>query len=549
MSPSSKSLLSGLLAACLAGAACTREADSPPSTVAAESASAEPGMVALREPQLDRFEPAVREQIGAAKSALDELTAEGGSASALGRAYGDLARQYHAYELYEPAADAYVNAMTLQPVDFRWPYYLGQVYRQLAQLEPARAAFERALELRPDGVPILVAAARTERDLGHADRADELARRALELDGGSGGAAMLLAELAADREDWQAAVDRYEALLERQPQATRLYQPLATAYRQLGDAEKASGLLARRGEGAVVVSDPLMADLEGFRTGVQVDLDAGEQAFQRGDFTAAAAAFRRAVEDDPESVQAQLNLGSALLRGGDAIAALERYEAAARLDPARAEAHFDIGVAKSRLGDVPGAIAAYRAALAADPEYREPRFNLANALRRGGACAEAREHYLRLIEANPGDASSRLGEAVCLVEEQRYAEARQRLKEALQAIPLGRSLANAGARLLAAAPDAAVRDGEQALRLARQLMQVEPRPEYSETLAMALAEVGQFDEALEIQRQLLSGAESAKLEALIPRLRANLERYERGEACRDPAIAEVSSRSPERGAS
>jgi tetratricopeptide (TPR) repeat protein len=537
-------LLSGLLSACLAVSACTEETSS---TRRADVAG--PEIIELQEPSLDRFEPAVREQLSAARSRVDELAVGGGSSSALAQAWGDLARQYHAYELYETAADAYVNARTLQPVDYRWPYYLGHVYRELARPDEALAAFDRALELRPDGVPVMVAAARTHRDLGRPERAEELARAALDLDNGSGGAGLLLAELAVDREDWSTAIERYEALLTRQPQANRLYQPLATAYRQLGDAAKAKELLSRRGEGAVVVSDPLMADLEGFTTGVRVDLAQGQEAFQRGDFEDAAAAFRRAIEDDPGSVEARVNLGSALLRAGDTAGALEHYEAAAQLDPGRAEIHFDIGVAKTVAGDVAGAVTSYRTAVEADPAYREPRFNLANALRRTGECSEAREHYRRLVEANPGDGSARLGEAVCLVDEERFAEARQRFKEALQAIPMSRTLANAGARLLAAAPDAAVRDGEQALRLARQLLQVEPRPEYSETLAMALAEVGQFEEALEIQRKLLSGAESAGLQALIPRLRRNLESYERGEACREPAISEVSSRNPERGAS
>jgi tetratricopeptide (TPR) repeat protein len=281
-----------------------------------------------------------------------------------------------------------------------------------------------------------------------------------------------------------------------------------------------------------------MQELEAFRTGSRVDLAQGEQAFQRGNYPAATAAFQRAVDRDPDDLEARLNLGSALLKSERTDEAIAQYEEVLRQDPANPTANFDLGVTMAQQGDEAGAIAYYRKALEADPLYRGPRFNLANSLRRSGDCEQARTHYRSLIEANPGDGSARLGEAVCLVEERQYAAARQRFKEALQALPKSRSLANAGARLLAAAPDDSVRDGEQALGIASQLMQLEQRPEHTETLAMALAETGRFEEAIEHQTKLLEGAESAKRERVIPRLRANLERYQRGEACRDPAIGE-----------
>lgn len=494
-----------------------------------------PELIEIEVPQLGRLAPEVRQQLLEVQGRLDAL-GTGEDDAVLGAAYGELARHYHAYSLIDPAVAAYTNAQTLQPVDFRWPYYLGHAYRAQGSAEEARAAFTRAVELRPDNASILAAAARALRDGSDLDQAEELANRALELDPSSGGALLVLGDIAADRLDHQLAIERYEALLAAQPEATKIYQPLAMQYRELGDIEKAEALVARRGGGAVALNDPLMQELEAFRTGSRVDLAQGEQAFQRGNYAAAVAAFQRAVDRDPNDLEARLNLGSALLKSEQTAEAIAQYEAVLRQDPANPTANFDLGVTMAQRGDEEGAIDYYRKALEADPLYRGPRFNLANSLRRSGDCEQALSHYRNLIEANPGDGSARLGEAVCLVDEQMYADARQRFKEALQALPKSRSLANAGARLLAACPDDSVRDGEQALGIARQLMQLEQRPEHTETLAMALAETGQFEEAIEHQTKLLEGAESAKREDVVPRLRANLERYQRGEACRDPAI-------------
>jgi len=63
---------------------------------------------------------------------------------------------------------------------------------------------------------------------------------------------------------------------------------------------------------------------------------------------------------------------------------------------------------------------------------------------------------------------------------------------------------------------------------------VEKRPTFEavETLAMALAETGQFEAAAEMQQKLLGQARQTGVAAVIlARLAANLERYRRGLPC------------------
>ena len=55
-----------------------------------------------------------------------------------------------------------------------------------------------------------------------------------------------------------------------------------------------------------------------------------------------------------------------------------------------------------------------------------------------------------------------------------------------------------------------------------------------ETLAMATAELGQFREAADIQRGVMAAAQRSGLDRDVRRMTDNLQRYERGQACRVP---------------
>ena len=92
---------------------------------------------------------------------------------------------------------------------------------------------------------------------------------------------------------------------------------------------------------------------------------------------------------------------------------------------------------------------------------------------------------------------------------ERWEEARQRLGEALQILPESASVAHLLARLLASAPVERVRDGERALELVRALPAFSDAGEKiqrADTLAMAYAELGRFDEAVQALEEPIAAA-------------------------------------------
>ena len=76
-------------------------------------------------------------------------------------------------------------------------------------------------------------------------------------------------------------------------------------------------------------------------------------------------------------------------------------------------------------------------------------------------------------------------------------ESVDRLAEAMKFYPNRPAFAHGLVRLHAAAPDARIRDGNRALALARDLVAREqPNADLAEAMAMAMAETGQFEEAV-----------------------------------------------------
>src|SRR4030095_10987341 len=84
--------------------------------------------------------------------------------------------------------------------------------------------------------------------------------------------------------------------------------------------------------------------------------------------------------------------------------------------------------------------------------------------------------------------------------------ARARLQQASQAFPNQPGFPHALARVLAAAPDDRVRGGTRALAIATDLLKTQKTPGLAETMAMALAEVGRFDEAVKWQQDAIAAA-------------------------------------------
>jgi tetratricopeptide (TPR) repeat protein len=348
--------------------------------------------------------------------------------------------------------------------------------------------------------------------------------------------------------DHSRAIELLERVLQLQPAASSVYYPLAMAYRGAGQTARAEAYLARQGSNdeGIAPADPLMDAVAGLLQGAAAFEARGMAALDARDWKAAAQHLRTAVDLAPGNAVTRLNLGTALsLAGNPAAARLELLEAV-RLEPDLAKAQFGLGLLDQDEGHWDAAVERFTLAVRSEPDFGDAHFALAESLRRTGRAAQSLAHYDRVLMLNGAASQARFGYAMALVRLRRFADARRWLTDAASLHPDQAGFPHALARILAAAPDAGVRDGRRALALMQPLMTPQASPSLHETMAMTYAELGDFATAVSSQERAITTARQAGQSEAAARMQDNLTLYRRGEPCRtpwrddDPVIADVS---------
>jgi tetratricopeptide (TPR) repeat protein len=483
-------------------------------------------------------DPAVKEQVEDAWSEFQAVSEKkGGSQKELANAYGQMGMVYHAYGFVDSAAVCYQNAYSLASLEFRWPYYLGRLYQDEGDNKHAITYLKIAQELRPDDIAGLVNLAETYQADGQADLAMGLFEKALAIDPSQAAAQAGLGETALSKGDFALAVRSLEAALKLQPEATTLHYPLAMAYRKMGDVTNALVHLQKKGSGKTTVPDPLMDKVMALKRGQRALWVQGNKALAEGRYADAIKAYEQmvATADEGDPIP-RIHLGIAMAQGGDLTGAIEQYQQVLRLTPSSAVAHYNLGVLSLELKSEDEAREHFNAALALDPGFKSAHFQLANLLMRDGHFTEAVSHYARAMELGLDNEFVRLMRAMALVRTRRYAEAKVELDDGVAALPESADLTLALARLLAACPDKSLRDGPRAMRLVAKLLKSNPSPDFEllVTYGMAMASVGKFKDAADLQRQMIDELGRMNRNDLVADLRGNLGLYEHGQACAIP---------------
>jgi tetratricopeptide (TPR) repeat protein len=537
-----------LLAGAAAGAAACGGSPAPASTTPPVTAASPQPASALKEvtlPDSSRADATVQAQLRqryAAAVAAGQNAAL--SRDARGEAYGALAILLHAGEYYDAAEPAYLNAQTLSPTQAKWPYLLAHLYRSRGQTDQSQAAFTRALELNPNDVATLVWLGRGYLDQGDAGKAEPLFARARAAEPKALAALAGLGQSALARRDFAGAASVLEEALTLDPSAASLHSPLAMAYRGLGDTGKAEAHLRQWRNTDVVVEDPVREELDlALQSGLSFELR-GVRALESRDFAAAVEYFRQGVAITPGTIaigrSLRHKLGTALFLSGDLPGAVRRFEETVRAAPeggtdeSVAKAHYSLGVLMASAGRREAAIRHLAAAVRNNPNYVEALQALGDQQRRTGQFAAALETYGSLLRVSPRAPEARVGYGVALVRLRRFPEAKEWFEEGVRLYPDRGELRHALARLLAASPADGQRDGARALTIVEELLKTDKTTALGETMAMAFAEIGRFDQAVAVQRDIIGAASKAGLTAEVRIMAENLRRYERGQPCRVP---------------
>lgn len=541
-----RSVRAGIAALAVWGAACgssteTERVEAPPASAApaAEGNRLEPpagrGLVPVPLPDFSAMEGPARQQMTEQVAVVRAKTTDGRTPTGeLAQAYGGLGKLFLAATTFDAAEAALLNAQTLAPTDVAWPYYLGQLYRARGPVEKAITEFERALELRPDDLATIMWLGEVQLAQGQIEAAESRFSKGIALQPKLSAAYYGLGRASLAKRDFAAAARLLETSLALEPRAGGIHYQLAQAYRGLGDTARANLHLGVEGKLEPRAPDPLMSDIDNLLNTAEAHNVRGGHALDLGAWDQAAEHFRAAIALAPNDGALHHRLGTALAQAGDTVGAAAAFRRALELAPGHARAHFSLGLLAAAEGRREEAIQRLSDAVKYEPGYAPAHTQLGSQLARLGRYTEAEAAFKSALALVPGDADAAFGRAMLAVRQHQYAPARDQLAQWALDHPEHLQFRHALARLFAAAPDAGVRDGRRAKAIVDELMKGQQSLELGETAAMMLAENRDFQQAAVVQRDLIAAAEKARLTAVAARLRANLQRYERGEPVREP---------------
>lgn len=173
----------------------------------------------------------------------------------------------------------------------------------------------------------------------------------------------------------------------------------------------------------------------------------------------------------------------------------------------------------------------YEAAMRRDPDAVEPRLQLATALARRNELKRAAQVLAELLRAHPENSDGIYLLGQILERERNFPDAVKVYRRARQLDPQSSAIGNNLAWLLATCGDASVRNGEEAVRVAKSICERDgyERFEFVDTLAAALAEAGDFKEAVRLAQDAEDAARAAENPAMAEQISARRRLYEAGQ--------------------
>lgn len=250
------------------------------------------------------------------------------------------------------------------------------------------------------------------------------------------------------------------------------------------------------------------------------------EAMRRGGFQDdAVKEAEQAVANNPEDPFLRKSLGTVYLSADRTEDAILEFKKAVDLGMVEAELYANLGAAYMRLPepDWQATLHWTEKALATDPRFAPAAFNRGIAFLQGQQPDQARDAFLLALQWDPALSKA----AYYVFPLLPPLEGLERLRQSLRLNPSDLQVADFLAWLLATSEDAALRNGEEAVALAEEVNRQSgfENPSYLDTLAAALAESGDFDQALHYQDKAIELAKQLGWDGEIPSYQARRTQY------------------------
>jgi tetratricopeptide (TPR) repeat protein len=257
--------------------------------------------------------------------------------------------------------------------------------------------------------------------------------------------------------------------------------------------------------------------------------------FGQRKFPEAAAEFAEAVRREPSHAEARTSLGRALALEGKTAEALEQFREVARLYPTNTDPQLYLADTLEQAGRTNEAEACFAEAARLNPSLAQTNVEQGKLLLARGLpeAALARFNVAAHLQPDNAEADENLG--LLYSQQGKAGDAAQHYRAALRATPDAVGVLNNLAWLLATSPDAAVRNGAEAVTLAERACRLteNKQPVLIGTLAAAYAEAGRFADAVQTAEKARDLAQKLDLKDLADRNTQLLELYRAGKPYRE----------------
>ena len=476
----------------------------------------------------------------------------------------------------EEAEKEFREAIRIEPDDYQVHDCLGVIERRRGNLPAALEHYYAAIRSEPKYALAHNNLAVAYADLGRFAEAEQECLLALKYDPELADAENNLGAAHVQRKDWKGAIEHFRRAIELDSAQARYHHGLAGAFfaehsfpEGIEELKKAIELepeeLAFRQELAesyVTAGRPIEA-LQAWSEVLK--LHPGDIRAAKGIGTIAVKTrkgngvpfLQAAVAADPRDAQTRLTLAEAhalakqypeaiadcravlrdaqktrvptsfwarfLISSGHGVDAVGPLQAALAEAPQDLEARQYMVFARLAARQTPDALAAFRDVLRQDPKNGQVLAELA-----------------KLVTARPKDAYTRSFAAYALVEAKLTAAAAAEFREVIGLEAKNVGALNSLAWIEATCPDAKLRNGKEAVRLAETAAGMrKDDPQTLDTLAAAYAEAGRFKEAVATAKKAEQLVQKSKDRDLSAGIAARMKLYEAEKPFRDGSLADV----------
>jgi tetratricopeptide (TPR) repeat protein len=248
--------------------------------------------------------------------------------------------------------------------------------------------------------------------------------------------------------------------------------------------------------------------------------------------------FERAIAIWPEYAKAHANLASLKIHQGKDEEAMAHLVRALEIAPEIHAAHFNLGLLRVKRKEMGLALQSFEKAAELLPDFLAAHQNAASIAYQGGDLEKAIHHCRLVVGLAPQAPAAHRDLATVLLSARRISEAVTCLERVVELVPDDQAGLNQLAAILATSTDDKVRDGKRAVALATRADELTKGESagVANTLAAALAEDGQFEEAVRVSHRALILATKQGDAALAASIRERMLLYRTSRPVRDAGL-------------